>query len=209
MSWRKRFSLGPAIALGLLLAGCVSRNAPEVHYFSLLGIEQLEQVEPVARLPEVRLGIGPVTVADSLRRTQIATRLQGNRYVFDEYNRWAGELDQDLATIIGNNLGQLLGTGSIDIYPWMHHFLPTHRILLNIWRLDGDLAGEAVLEARWTVVGPDGRQTLAEDRASFRRPLAGHGYPELVRAESELVADLCRQIAGAVRRLEDEGSFQP
>jgi len=202
MSWRYRYPLGGAIALVfLLLAGCVARSTPEVHYFSLLGIEQLEQAQPLARLPEIRLGIGPVTVSDSLRRTQIATRLRGNQYVFDEYNRWAGGLGEDLATVVGNNLGLLLGTSSVDFYPWMRHFLPTHRILLNIQRFDGDLAGEAVLEVRWSVVSPDGRQTLAEHRSSLRRPLTAPGYPELVRAESELVADLCRRIAEEVSRL--------
>lgn len=189
---------GTLVVAVMALSGCMTRNAPQVQYFSLLTIEQLGSSQQVVSRPDLRLGIGPVTVVDSLKQRQIVTRKQGNQYDFDEFNRWAGELEKDLEVVTGNNLGFLLGTGSVDYFPWLSHFVPTQRIILDVQRLDGDLAGEAVLEARWSVVAPDGRTTLAANRSVYRRPLNDAGYAALVETESLLLADLSLEIARAV-----------
>jgi len=189
-----------AMSLLMLLAipGCMLRNAPVTNYFSLLSLEQLGSTVKLANSPELKIGIGPVTLTDSLRRTQIVTRSNGNQYAFDEYNKWAGPLDRDLATIIGNNLDFLLGVGSVDYYPWQQYFRPTHRVVIGVDRLDGELGGEAVLDVRWSVVSPDGKKILTEKRSVIRRTMAGKGYTDLVMEESLLVGDLCREIAQAI-----------
>lgn len=182
----------------LTVSGCVSRNAPKVNYFSLLSLEQLGSTVRLADSPQLKIGVGPVTLADSLRRTQIVTRSKGNQYDFDEYNRWAGPLEKDLAITIGNNLAFLLGAGSVEYYPWLQYFQPTHRVVISVERLDGELGGESVLEARWSVVSPDGKKTLVEKRSVHRRTMTGAGYPDLVMEESLLLGDICREIAQAV-----------
>ena len=95
------------VCCGLLLAGCIGRKSPEVSYYSLLTIEQLGEVIAISSHPELSLGIGPVTIPDSLKRSQVATRQHGNQYAFDEFNRWAGVLERDLTMVLGDNLGVL------------------------------------------------------------------------------------------------------
>lgn len=193
--------LGAMLLLTLFLqVGCVTRSAPKVNYFSLLRMDQLGEKRRPAAQPEMRLGIGPVTIPDYLQRSQIVTRKHGNQFEFDEYNRWAGVLEHDLAAAIGDNLGILLGVNAVGYYPWQRNFEPTYRITVSVERLDGDLAGEAVLEARWSVTTADNKELPAENRSRQHRPVKEGGYAALIIAESELVADLSRDIAGHIER---------
>ena len=63
-----------------LISGCIGRSSPKVTYFSLLTLDQLGEAEVVAALPEIKLGVGPVSIPDSLKRSQVATRKHGNQY---------------------------------------------------------------------------------------------------------------------------------
>lgn len=192
---------GLLMACLLLLAGCLSRSAPHVTYFSLLTMQQLGETQVTAALPEVKLGIGPITIPDPLKRAQIATRQHGNQYEFNEFNRWAGVLENDLTTVFGENLGQLLGTEKIGFFPWMSHFHPTYRVVIDVIRLDGALDGEAVLSARWTIADGDGKKLLASGKNDYRQPVGAASFAALVTAESQLVATLSKEIAKEVAAL--------
>jgi len=178
-----------------LMTGCLNRNVPHVTYFSFLTMEQLGETQVLASLPDVKLGIGPITIPDRLKRAQIATRQQGNQYEFDEYHRWAGVLENDLTSVLGENLGQLLGTDKIDLFPWMNYFTPTYRLVIDILRLDGALEGEAVLSARWAIASTDGKESLASGRSDHRQPLKEASFAALVHAESQMIAELSKEIA--------------
>ncbi len=185
----------------LLVTGCLGRKSPDVTYYSLLTMEQLGEVQALASHPEINLGIGPITIPDSLKRSQVATRQHGNQYAFNEFHRWAGVLEKDFTTVLGDNLGVLLGVEKIGFFPWMHHFAPTYRVVIDIQRLDGSLDGEAVLGARWAVADADGKELLTGGKSVFRQPLEEAGYAELVKAESQLVAELSEKIAGEIDKL--------
>lgn len=188
----------------VMLSGCTLRTTQTVNYFSLLTMEQLGETQPVGMHPEISLGIGPITIADSLKRSQIVTRLHENQYQFDEFNRWAGVLEKDFLTVTGDNLGMLLGIDKVGYFPWMPTFIPAYRVAIDIQRFDGALDGEAVLEARWSIVEATGREILAGGRSVYRKPLPESGYAGLVRAESLLVAELCKELAGTIKKLIDK-----
>jgi uncharacterized lipoprotein YmbA len=185
----------------LLVTGCIGRKSPEVTYYSILTMEQLGEVQTIASHPEVRLGIGPITIPDSLKRSQVATRQHGNQYKFDEFNRWAGVLEKDVTSVMGDNLGILLGVEKMGFFPWMHHFNPTYRVMVDIQRLDGALDGEAVLSVRWAVADTEGKEFLAGGKDDFRQPLEEATYAALIKAESQLVAELSKKIAGEIDKL--------
>ena len=179
----------------VLLTSCIKHSSPEVVYYSLLTMEQLEEVQPISSHPEINLGIGPITIPDRLKRSQIATRQHDNQYAFDEFNRWAGVLEKNLTEVIGDNLGVLLGVEKIGFFPWMNHFKPTYRVVIDIQRLNGSLAGEAELSAHWAVADADGRELIAGGKISSRESFQESGFPALIRAESLLIADLSKKIA--------------
>ena len=182
----------------LLVTGCIGRKSPEVTYYSLLTMEQMGEVQPVSSHPEIKLGVGPITIPASLKRSQVATRQHGNQYAFDEFNRWAGVLEKDIANVVGDNLGVLLGVEKVGFFPWMHYFTPSYRVIVDIQRLDGSLDGEAVLGARWAVADAEGKEFLAGDKIVLRQPLQEASYAALVKAESLLVAELSKKIAGEI-----------
>jgi uncharacterized lipoprotein YmbA len=185
----------------LLLSGCLGRKSPEVTYYSLLTMEQLGEVQAIASHPDVKLGIGPITIPDSLKRTQVATRQHGNQYKFDEFNRWAGVLEKDFTEVLGDNLGVLIGVDKIGFFPWMHHFIPTYRVVIDIQRFDGSLGGEAVLGARWVIADAKGKGVLAGGKIVLRQSLEESTYTALIKAESQLVAKLSKEIAGEIDAL--------
>ncbi|MDX2481809.1 MAG: PqiC family protein [Desulfuromusa sp.] len=185
-------------AVAVLLSGCIGRSSPKVTHFSLLTAEQLNTEQTIASLPEIKLGIGPVTIPDSLKRSQVATRQLGNQYEFDEFNRWAGVLEKDLTYILGDNLGQLLGVSHVGSFPWRQYFKPTYWVRVDFERLDGALAGEAVLSARWSVTDAEGKELLAGGKNDGRQLLDAESFAALIKAESQLVAELSRNIADAI-----------
>jgi len=187
----------------LLLASCFGRSSPNVTYFSLLTMKQLGEVEVVASLPEVKLGIGPVAIPDSLKRSQIATRSHGNQYEFDEFNRWAGVLDKDISFVLGDNLGQLLGIDKVGFFPWLQHFKPTYRVMVDIIRLDGSIDGDAVLSARWAVADSEGKSYLAGKKSDYKQPLEDASYAALTKAESQLLSALSKEIAAEIAVLKE------
>lgn len=183
------------ILVFLLVTGCISRSAPTVNYYSLMTMEHLGDKETLASMPEVKLGVGPVSLPDSLKRSQIATRQHGNQYEFAEFNRWAGVLEKDITVVLGDNLGQLLGIEQVGFFPWLHHFQPTYRVIIDVVRFDGAIAGEAVLSARWAVTDSDGKDFLAGKKSDYRQKLEDASYAALIKAESQLIAALSREIA--------------
>lgn len=179
----------------LLLAGCVGHKSPDVIYYSLLTMEQMGEVQTKSPHPELQLGIGPVTITDNLKRSQVVTRQHDNQYSFDEFHRWAGVLEQDVTTVVGDNLGVLLGTEMIAFFPWMNYFEPTYRVIIDIQRLDGSLGGEALLDARWAISNADGKELLAAGKTVLRRTVNDPEYAALIKAESLLIAALSKKIA--------------
>lgn len=185
----------------LLLSGCFGGNVPKVTYFSLLNMEQLGEVHAVASLAETKLGIGPITIPDSLKRSQIVTRQHDNQYAFSEFNRWVGVMEKDLGFVLGDNFGKLLGIEKVGFFPWMHHFEPTYRVAIDVVRLDGALGDEAVLSARWTVADAEGKTMLVSGKSDYRQPLEDASYAALIKAESQVVAELSKEIAMEIAAL--------
>ncbi len=191
------------VAIVVALTGCLGNGSPHVSYYSLLTAQQLSEGLPVASLPEVKLGVGPISIPDSLKRSQIATRQQGNLYAFDEFHRWAGTLEKDLSYVLGENLEKMLGLGEVGILPWQPHFQPTYRVIMNVTHFDGDLKGEAVLSAHWVVADTSGKAVLAGGRSEYRQPLEAETYAALISTESQLVAQLSHEIAIAIATLKN------
>lgn len=186
----------------VFIAGCISKQAPEVTFYSLLSMAQMDDAATTRPdKADLRIGIGPITIPDALRRSQLVTRDTRNIYRFDEYHRWAGILEKDIAYVVGDNLEGLLGADKIAFFPWMPHFLPTHRVIIDILRFDGELSGEAVLSARWSIADATGKVSQASGTSTFRQPVEGGDYAGLIRAESRLLAELSRELAAELKRL--------
>ena len=189
------------LSICTVFAGCIGNKSPEVTYFSLLSMEQMGAPIVASTGSDLSIGIGPITIPDVLKRTQLVTRDAKNIYHLDEFNRWAGVLEKDIAYVLGDNLGDLLGVDKIAFFPWMHYFAPTHRVIIDIIQFDGELTGEAILSARWAITDADGKVNLAGGKSVYRQPVEGGNYVGLVKAESQLLAELSMELAKTMKTL--------
>ena len=60
---------------------------------------------------------------------------------------------------------------------------------------------EAILDASWRISEARGGKTLVSRESRFARPADTRSYPSLVQAHSELVGELCREVAQSVETL--------
>ena len=156
-----------ALAL-LLLAGCLSRTPVPVFY-TLTAVES-----PIAATAETdgpALAVGPASLPRYLDRPQIATR-QGSRVSYAPYNRWAATLESELLRVMGANLGRLLRTERVVVYPAEPRFPVAYRVTVEVEQFDGDPGGGVVLRARWAIARPRASKAAAIGSSEIRQPVA-------------------------------------
>jgi len=191
--------LALACLLPALLCGCsVSRQA--VVYYNLTPLTAAHPDHgPADSGRPLALGVGPITLPESLSRAQIAVRLDAQRLRYDDANRWSGSLAEDFAAVLLDDLAtQLPAQASITLFPWGGWFQPSHRLVINVSRFDGALNGEVVLKARWTIANASGKETMVARQSTITVKVTAAGYPGLVAAQSQAVADLATEIAAAL-----------
>ena len=147
------------------------------------------------------IAVGPAIFPKSLRRSQVVIRTGPNTVELDEFNRWAGSLSADFLDALGANLGVLLGTERVSVYPADARYPLDYRVTLDVDRFDGAPGASLVLIVRWTVSSGDDGSVLAVRHSRIEKPVAGDGVADLVRAHDAAVADLSRQVADSIRGL--------
>jgi uncharacterized lipoprotein YmbA len=68
--------------------------------------------------------------------------------------------------------------------------------------------GEAVLRARWGILGENGKKVLLNKVSVLNEAIQGNTIAEMVSAQSRLAAKFSRQIAEEIKRLEEQGGEQ-
>lgn len=189
-----------SVGLALFAAGCATTQNSS--FFALQALSSSTQ--PVWSTPGQRplaIGVGPVILADYLNRPQIITRTGPNELAFAEYDRWAGPLPDNFKRVLAENLAILLNTDRVSVYPWESSAQVEYQIKLDVQQFDGALGGRAELVAWWSVHGKDADQLLLNRKSRLTATAADSTYQSLVVAENQLLADLSREIANAVKTL--------
>ena len=154
---------------------------------------------------DISVGVGPINIPDSLKRPQIVTLTSTNELDLAEFDRWAGALEDNMATVIAENLSMLLSTDNVHIYPWSRSVTTDYQVIVDIIRFDGMLGENAVLIARRTVFGEDGQKMLMKKRVQYIEPAEGDDYGALVAAMSRALANFSRDTAEAIRTASKNG----
>ena len=186
-------SFGP---VAFTLTSC-SPVSPPVAYHSLAGYDLAQN--PAATRDQLIILVGPVSVPDILKSSQIATGTAGRRYQLSEQHRWAGEVDRDFARAIGEQLAGSLGTEQIAIFPMGQHLKAPHQIIFDILTMEGDLGKEARLIVRWSLVEPQSKTVRLTRRSSFSEQPADAGYDAWVAAQRHNVTRLSEELAAAIQ----------
>lgn len=150
---------------------------------------------------DAAIGIGPVKIADYLDRSKIVTRTGDNRLELAEYDQWAGSFEDNLTQVMADNIGFMVPTERISLYPWPTSLPIDYQVVLDIVRFDGRLGETVDLVVRWRLMAGGEKDVLAIKRASIRETVNGADYAALVAAQSRALATLSRQIADTIQAI--------
>ena len=189
----------------VLLAGCGGKST-SVEFYTLNSPSDMTQnAKPADTAQTIAIGIGPVEIPEILNRPQIVTRTGPNKLEMDEFHRWAGPLEADIAKVLAQNISLLLATDQVAIYPWEVGFMPHYRIAVDIRYFEGQLGENVVLEAVWRVLSQEDQKIQIVKTSVIKEKLSAPDYDTLVAAKSQAIAQLSREIAQEIQELESGG----
>jgi uncharacterized protein len=147
------------------------------------------------------VSIGPISVPAVIDRPQMVVRVGPNQVAFDEFNRWASPLPNDISRVVAQNLVSLLGTPLITVYPDSTASGPAYRVGIDVQRFESAPGEEIILDAVWTVRRTKNGQ-VRTGRTTLREPAGDPGYNAIVGAHSRALGRLSGDVAEAIRALE-------
>ena len=187
------------LVIGLFfLDGCLGKSqSPRFYTLSPLTEDKaMAKSDTPAR--DASIGIGPIKLSDYLDQSKIVTRSDDNRLVKADFDLWAGALKDNLTNVLAENIGFLVPTERIYIYPWRQSVPVDYQVVLDVVRCDGQLGEDAWLVARWSILGGQDKELLAVNRSSIRESVSTGDYGALVAAQSRALAKLSREIVAAI-----------
>lgn len=186
------------------LTGCAG-HSPETSFYQLTSLSQSGQAAGQVEADNFSVGVGPSSIPEYLNRPQIVTRKNNTQLMVEEFHRWASPLDREIAAVIVDNLTVLIGSQKVVTFPWDQYAKPDYRVIYDIHRFDSVLGEKATLAVRWTVFDSGEQKVNKVYRKTYEKPLPDATYLTLVQAQSELLADMSRDIASELIRLSKTG----
>ncbi len=181
------------LVLLVLLAGCGSSPSIE-HYF--LTAKPAEP--PFGDTPS--LGIGPVQIPEYLNRSALVYSRQGNKLKVSNTAHWAEPLEDGLQRVLSLNIGVLVGTQNVRMFPWDPHRAPDYGIKITLLHLDAN-DSEAHLVAESLIYRPDNSATVRRRTNRVSLPLTNGplSTQDIAPAYSELLYRLSEIIANDIK----------
>jgi uncharacterized lipoprotein YmbA len=152
-----------------LLSACAS--SPPSRFYTLTPLPETQGRGGDISGGNLAVGIGPVVFPQFLDRPQLVVRDGSNRLDLEEFNRWGGSLQDDFLRVWGENLGYLLNTSRILIFPSESRMPLDFRITAEVVSFEAHQGGDAVLKVRWAVMDPRLEQSLASRDDLYRCPV--------------------------------------
>jgi len=177
-------------------------SSPPVRYFSLEPIDVDYRQDGEDSLV---LGLGPLRLADYLKRSQVITRGDNTEILVDQQHRWAEPLDTAVQRTLATNVDRLLDSVAVVSFPDTDTTAVDYRVVGRVHRFDVDRSGMAVLEVQWRIQDADGGPVIAPRRdrytaTSRRRDPGAHAA-----ALRETLGEYSRTVAGVVEELPPAG----
>jgi len=198
MSSQVRTALA-ALSLAALLA-CFG-GAPKPNFYTLSAGAGPAAGPPIVSRPELGLAIGALEFPRYLDRPELVRRDGAYRLIVADAHRWGGSMRTDILRVVSDDLGRLLGTARVAVYPAEPRFPADYRVLLDVREFEAVSGGNVVLRVRWTIASaPDGAAIVVEE-SRVEQPVASSSYDDMVSAESAALGTVTRQIAERIAAL--------
>ncbi len=103
-----------------------------------------------------------------------------------------------MVRVLARNLALLLPHSRVATFRWERPGQVDRLVTVAVTRFDAQ-GLEVVLAARWTVAGADPATPSTFKQSEYVQPVQGDGYGAIVRAMSEALAALSRDIGAEIR----------
>ena len=193
MHRQPRIALALACVVAALAAGCSSSPS---HFYTLSA-----NATPGSAQSKLSIAIGPVTVPAAVDQPQIVVSTSANQVNFDEFNRWASPLQDNVARVVAENLVVILGTPRVTLYPQTLSSDIDYRVQIEVRNFESTLGKQAALDAVWSVRRMKNGKTDT-GRTSVRENVSDASYDALAAAHSRAVARMSQDIGEMVLALE-------
>ncbi|MGD8688011.1 MAG: PqiC family protein [Syntrophobacterales bacterium] len=155
MLFNRSYLIGIVLIICLLIVGgCLGKGTQkDTRFYLLQPISGMSADREHASIDDegIGLAIGPVRVREYLTRPQIVTRTQGNKIILHDFHSWGESLDRNFTMVLAENLGNLLATDRIVIFPWRRRPNFDYQIVVDVVRFDGELGVGASLMAHYYI----------------------------------------------------------
>ena len=189
-----------AIAMSFGLTGCFGFLKPAKATARHFVLSTVPAAGAPAANSSLAIGVGPVKISAYLFNTALAVRKGPNEIEYLPASFWAERLDTGLQRTVAVNLATLLPTDKIRFSAWQTGDV-TAEVFVTVDQLDVDVQGQVSLNAWWRILSPGGEKVLksGEFRGQRQGAAPDKDPAGAVAAQSELVGELSRQIAQAVK----------
>ena len=188
--------LGGALAASLLLASCAPTQP--TRFYTLSSVLAVPGETAAAPSRALSIAIGTITLPEYLNRPQLVTRVGSNRVALSDFDNWIEPLQGMFARTLAENLALLLDSDDVLTLPQRRPFRPDYQVEVDVTRFDADAAGNAVLDARWWVLGARGERELHSARTTLIEPVPTGDRTAAVAALSQALGALSREIADVI-----------
>jgi uncharacterized lipoprotein YmbA len=189
-----------ALALALLACACSTTQQPR--YYTLEPLRAADAV-PATR---VSVLVEPVAVPAEVDRPQIVRATQANEVAIEDLHRWAAPLQDNVATVLADDLSARLGTRDVATSAELRGAW-RYRVSVDIREFRSRLGEDARLGASWSVRRADGATRTGF--SSVREAAGGSDFAALAAAHSRALWRMAGEISDAIRDLERDPGSRP
>jgi uncharacterized protein len=196
--FRRQLILAASIALVFGIFGCRSAPPPILYYtLDPLALNDAP-APPPAEHPALRIGLGPVDLPTYLDRPQIVTRSGEYTLAINDFDRWAGPLDEEIQRMLAISLERALPGAEVLSYPWVRRRSLTHQVRLTIQRFDGQKGGSVYLRGIWQLTCHTDPENNLSKSFEITEAVSAKTMRAVVAAQNRALAALADQIVDAL-----------
>ena len=185
-----------AAVVAAMLTGCGGGAAVRESFYTL---SAPTGATPAQAASNVSVFVGPVSVPESVDRSQMVLRTGANEVDVSEKYRWAEPLKSAVPRVIAETLTRELGTQRVLTSRSAAALPVDYRVAIEIQRFDSSLAEGATIDALWTVTPSAAKGGSARTgRTRVTEPASGDPA-SLAAAHSRALDKVGRDIAAALR----------
>ncbi|MBF0573097.1 MAG: membrane integrity-associated transporter subunit PqiC [Desulfamplus sp.] len=190
----------------IFLSGCITSQPSK---FYILTPTKYSSDKSNSSVKTIKLGLGPISIAKYLDRSQLVVRLTENQIKLEDFHQWAGSPRDDIPAILFENISNFLGIDTIYKYPWRSHTDIDYQVVVDIIQLDGRPDTSVRIVARWEILKADNLKTIKVGKADFTEPvsetltnsISGNIFDSFVAAQSRTIGKLSSMIAKSLIEL--------